>query len=145
MLSDNPDAYCDLSAAKLAKDQILEGVHTITRDLFTAFENEYTVFAPMSNCFEVYGLDFMVNNDCSVHLLEVNPGPDFKQTGGRLRKVIVDLWEQTCSLIVDAKAYGNTSDNTSDSESLKLFAPDFSRVYSKEWSASQHKGGMTFK
>ena len=34
---------------------ILHSVRVITSDLFRAFENEYTVFAPMSNCFELYG------------------------------------------------------------------------------------------
>eukprot|EP01034_Spumella_vulgaris_P045608 gene45608-56821_t len=40
----------------------------------------------MANCYELYGLDFMVDNNMAVSLLEVNPGPDFKQTGDRLRK-----------------------------------------------------------
>jgi hypothetical protein len=28
-------------------------------------------------------------------------GPDFKQTGDRLRKVIEDLFEQTCAIVID--------------------------------------------
>ena len=44
----------------------------IFSDLFNAFENEYTIFSPMSNCFEVFGLDFMVDEDFNVSLLEVH-------------------------------------------------------------------------
>jgi len=63
---------------------IISHVHQIIHDLFSAFENEYTVFSPMSNCFELYGLDFLVDQTFGLHLLEINPGPDFKQTGNRL-------------------------------------------------------------
>ena len=48
-------------------------VHAVTAELFNAFENEYSIFCPMTNCFEVFGLDFLVNNDCQgVQLLEVH-------------------------------------------------------------------------
>lgn len=105
-------------------DIIKRQIHEITGELFKAFENEYTVFAPMPNCFELYGLDFLVDEDLRVHLLEVNPGPDFKQTGGRLRRVIVELWEQTCALV-----------------GLGGRAPDFTIVYDKETSTSKIAGG----
>lgn len=60
----------------------------------------------MSNCFELFGLDFMVDESLGVHLLEVNPGPDFKQTGDSLREVIVQLFDQTCSLVLDSSLLG---------------------------------------
>ncbi|CAN0494183.1 unnamed protein product, partial [Laminaria digitata] len=44
-----------------------------------AFRGEFTVFSPLPGCFEHFGLDFMVNEDFHVWLLEANPGPDFKQ------------------------------------------------------------------
>lgn len=77
----------------------------------------------------------MLDENLEVSLLEVNPGPDFKQTGDRLRNVIVSLYEQSISLVVD-----NTIDN--EDENLISKSKDFSLVYDKEWSASNMKGGM---
>ena len=106
-------------------------IHQITAELFRAFENEYTVFAPMPQCFELFGLDFLVDEHLQVHLLEANPGPDFKQTGLRLRRVIVELWEQTCALVLDTAVLGEAS----------VRSPDFSKVYDKEWSTAKLRGG----
>jgi len=109
-------------------DHIKKQIHSITGELFKAFENEYTVFAPMPQCFELYGLDFLVDSDLQVHLLEANPGPDFKQTGSRLRRVIVELWDQTCALV-----------------GLGGQAPDFTKVYDKEWSTAKIQSGLTLR
>ena len=96
-------------------------MHAITSELFAAYESEYTVFAPMPHCFELFGLDFLVDASCGVHLLEVNPGPDFRQTGDRLKRVIVDLWEGTCALVLDGQAE----------------AQHFTKVYDEAWSAAK--------
>ena len=96
------------------------------RDVFRAYENEYTIFCPMSNCFELFGLDFLVDEDFRVYLLEVNPGPDFKQTGARLKHVIGRLFEQCLELVL------NATDESAD----------MTRVYANEWSIAAHKGGM---
>jgi hypothetical protein len=110
-------------------------IRMIVKELFSAFENEYTIFSPMSNCFELFGLDFLIDEDFNVTLLEVNPGPDFKQTGTRLRKVIVELWEQTVSLIIDQN---HTKENSNQSK-------DFTLVYDNELSVSSIKGGLKFQ
>lgn len=87
-------------------------------ELFRALHGERTVFAPQPNCFELLGLDFLVSyfpatpssktttdvkapsSPIQVHLLEVNPGPDFKQTGPRLEGVIEGLLEATLDMAV---------------------------------------------
>ena len=94
----------------------------------------------MSNCFELYGLDFLVDDSFKVYLLEVNPGPDFKQTGHRLRQVIVQLWEQTCQLVLD----GTAEDTMRHSQDEMFSRPtdDFVKVYDKEWSAANIKSAM---
>ncbi len=63
---------CDAAVKRIQK-QIRETTNT----LFCAFENEYTVFAPLSNCFEWYGLDFLVSENLNVTFLEANPGTSF--------------------------------------------------------------------
>jgi tubulin--tyrosine ligase len=93
----------------------------------------------MGNCFELYGLDFMVDEDLNTILLEVNPGPDFKQTGDRLKRVIADLMEQTCCLIFDEKDISNEESQWGRKNTFHL-------VYDKQWSASALSGGgMTMK
>ena len=66
---------CDEVTAQDIVNKIRSEIHVVTEELFTSFENEYTIFAPMSNCFEIYGLDFMIDNNLQLYLLEVNPGP----------------------------------------------------------------------
>jgi hypothetical protein len=113
--------------------KIKEEICSITGELFSAFENEYTVFSPMLNCFELFGLDFMVDEEFKVHLLEVNPGPDFKQTGNALQAVIENLWEETCSLVIDAEQLGlNSNPNTRF----------LTKVYDKPLSVANCQGGM---
>ncbi len=117
----------DITGESVADVEKIKGqIYAITSELFSAFEAEYTVFAPLDNCFEIYGLDFMLSEDGAVHLLEVNPGPDFKQTGGRLKRVIEDLWEGAFRIVVDKEAAD----------------PRFTCCYDKKASTSG-LGGMT--
>ena len=118
--------------------------------LFAAFENEYTVFAPMNNCFEIYGLDFLLDQRLELTLLEVNPGPDFKQTGDRLDGLIEDLWDQTLGLALDgvqpsSSDGGQSSDPRYAAERTgRLAYRDCVLVYDKQLSASKVESGMTF-
>ena len=80
----------------------------------------------MAGCFELFGLDFIVDSELNVCLLEINPGPDFKQTGLRLKRVISLLFKETLHLVIG-----------------KNFQADhMTMVYSKEWSVAAHKGKM---
>ncbi|KAJ1402937.1 tubulin-tyrosine ligase family-domain-containing protein [Ochromonadaceae sp. CCMP2298] len=144
-----------LAAAEQAVAGMRQSIHRITADLFAAYENEYSIFTPMSSCFELYGLDFMVDQSLQVHLLEANPGPDFKQTGDRLSALIGQLWEQSCSIVLDSGlmhpqsryADGSLSHAQTDAALAAEWAagaPDFTLAYSKEWSCAKQKGGMTF-
>jgi tubulin---tyrosine ligase len=112
---------CRPSEARACVDGIVAGMEAVTGELFRALQGERTVFAPMPNCFELYGLDYLVslpeeNGDEAesgsgtgggvasfspqVHLLEVNPGPDFKQSGCRLRGVVRGLLEAALDVAV---------------------------------------------
>jgi hypothetical protein len=98
-------------------ESIRTGICEVTGELFKALHGERTVFSPLPHCFELMGLDFLVtleedekgngqegkahtHTHAQVHLLEVNPGPDFKQTGPRLRSVIGGLLEMTLDMAV---------------------------------------------
>jgi len=63
-------------------------MHNITNEIFNVYKHERNVFEPLEGCFEQYGLDFMVDEDWNVYLLEINPGPDFQQTGEECKEVI---------------------------------------------------------
>ena len=52
----------------------------------------------MDGCFEYYGIDFLVDENFDVSLLEVNPSPDFKQTGERLEWLIGGLIEESIDM-----------------------------------------------
>jgi hypothetical protein len=147
-----PQKFTTRSQADDFVTSIHNQVHSITGELFAAYENEYSVFCPMAHCFELYGLDFLVDVEGNVSLLEVNPGPDFVQTGERLRSVIVQLWEQTFRIVVDTNILGsNSSADSTDGRNDEFEeewasgrserVPDFVQVYSKEWSVSKLQGG----
>ncbi|KAK5135257.1 hypothetical protein LTR08_005507 [Meristemomyces frigidus] len=64
----------------------------ITAETFQAAAQTMGVhFQPLPNAFEVFGVDFMVDAQGAVWLLEVNAFPDFAQTGGELKGVVEGL------------------------------------------------------
>jgi len=90
-------------------------MENITAELFRAYENEFSVFAPLENCFEHFGFDFMVDDQWKVYLLEVNPGPDFKQTGKRLRGIVDRLMVDTVRAALLLKDGRDGSQQTAES------------------------------
>lgn len=75
------------------KTKVFEQIKEISADLFSAASSVDKInFQPMDNALEIFGVDFLVNSDYSVKLLEVNSYPDFKQTGAGLKKIIYDLF-----------------------------------------------------
>eukprot|EP01038_Epipyxis_sp_PR26KG_P015048 gene15048-20248_t len=160
---ENPNSIKNIEQAKSIVTQMHFDICHITNELFAAYENEYSIFCPMSNCFELFGLDFIIDENYQTYLLEVNPGPDFKQTGDRLHYIISELWEQTIRITVDS------AHNTIETKSEKLdnenyykiiemcdvnqqeynkwknISKDLTLVYSKEWSVARLQGGMSFE
>lgn len=91
------------------KCKIFEQVKAITGDLFRAASSVDKInFQPLPNAIEVFGVDFIVDLDFSVSLLEVNLYPDFKQTG-HLKEIIDDLFTQFAGLV---PSFGEDSDAT---------------------------------
>ena len=92
---------------------VTKAMQSITGELFRVYESEFGVFSPIEGCFEHFGLDFLVDDSWNVYLLEVNPGPDFKQTGHRLSRVVRDLMSSTIEVCF-ALQNGQPGDETRD-------------------------------
>jgi tubulin--tyrosine ligase len=88
-----------LPAASVAA--IHEQMRLTLRDLFAALHSEPTVFLPVPNGFELYGVDFLIDEHQGVWFLEANAGPDFAMTGDRLHKIVRGMMEQTFKLAID--------------------------------------------
>lgn len=96
----NLDTTCVVEN-KRRKDLIFGQVKDCVGELFKCFENEPTVFQPLANAFELYGLDFLVDENLGVKFLEVNAFPDFKQTGDTLNDLVCCLFYQSVALVCD--------------------------------------------
>lgn len=83
------------------KCDIFDAVCSVLSDLFAAATSVDKInFQPLPNAIEFYGIDFLVNSDMSVKLLEVNAYPDFKQTGPDLKALIDELFESSARDLV---------------------------------------------
>ena len=71
-------------------DKIFDQVCAVTGEVFEAAAREQPIhFQPLPNAFEIFGVDFLVDQDLKVWLLELNAYPDLKQTGEALREEVV--------------------------------------------------------
>ncbi|CAK5202490.1 unnamed protein product [Aphanomyces euteiches] len=118
--------------AKAITTKMLADIGAITNEIFAAYRGEFSVFQPLPNCFEVFGVDFLVDEDYQVWLLEVNPGPDFKQTGQRLQPLIQNLFVGMVDIVTD-HFFTHTP---------KPSYPHFERVYDDNWGTS---ASMSFR
>ncbi|KAI5959322.1 PBY1 [Candida theae] len=84
------------------KDKVFDQVSEITSELFTAATTvDKLNFQPLENAMEIFGVDFLVDDNYNVYLLEVNSYPDFKQTGDDLKDLIYKLFKLVASEVVD--------------------------------------------
>lgn len=83
------------------RQKITEQIFEIVGDLFkAAISVDRFNFQPLENAFEFYGLDFLVDENGNVSVLEVNAYPDFKQTGNNLKSLVYELVEETVKKVV---------------------------------------------
>ena len=76
------------------KDSVFSQICAATGTLFEAAAREQMIhFQTLENAFEVFGVDWMVDERGTAWLLEVNAFPDFKQSGEDLKGVVKGLWE----------------------------------------------------
>jgi len=62
---------------------------SILAGLFAVLENEPKYFFPLQNCFEMLGIDFMIDTDDRVQLIEANPNPSINSLKGITREELV--------------------------------------------------------
>lgn len=72
---------------------------TATSHLFRAACAQPTSFQPIPNAFEVFGVDWMVDEGGEVWLLEVNAFPDFRQSGEEGRGVVEGVWRGVVGVV----------------------------------------------
>ncbi|KAL1935221.1 hypothetical protein VTP01DRAFT_4361 [Rhizomucor pusillus] len=97
----------------------------ILKDIFDACTSEVTTFQAIPNAFELFGIDFLVDDNLNVYFLEANAYPDFKQTGTRLQHLIQELFEATVTTAVEP-FFGK--ENTPDPKFVKVLDKQLLRL-----------------
>ncbi|KAI1992674.1 putative tubulin--tyrosine ligase pby1 [Ophidiomyces ophidiicola] len=84
------------------KEQVYEQICAVAGEVFEAAARGMMVhFQTLPNAFELFGIDFLVDEKGIVWLLELNAFPDFRQTGEELRdRVVRTLFEEVMSVAV---------------------------------------------
>ncbi|KAI0999222.1 putative tubulin--tyrosine ligase [Podosphaera aphanis] len=86
--------FSALNLSPAMKESILSQICNTTGEIFEAAARGMMLhFQTLPNAFEVFGLDFLLDESGTAWLLEVNAFPDFKQTGEELKDVVGVLWE----------------------------------------------------
>jgi tubulin--tyrosine ligase len=94
-----PDAVQGLSPQW--KQDSFDKICEITGQIFEAAARGMMVhFQPLPNAFEVFGVDFMLDAEGTVFLLEINAFPDFAQTGDELNGIVKGLFEEVVEVAV---------------------------------------------
>ena len=104
----------------LNRENIFEQIKVITQEIFTGLHHEITVFQPMKNAFEIYGFDFLVDENDQVYFLEANAYPDFKQTGSILSILIKELFENVVQEVILPYFHRQTTTSKSPQRQLHL-------------------------
>lgn len=119
-----------LSSLPLSGDEhasLTEQIHSTTAELFRASLAHPTNFQPLPQAFEVFGFDFLVDENLTSWLLEVNAFPDFAQTGDELRDVVVKgLWEEIVGVVVQPHFAGMEAGNGTE-RLVKVLHSDMKR------------------
>ena len=89
-----------------AVDSIYEQIFSITSHVFRAAVAQPTNFQPLPNAFEIFGVDWLVDPDLQVHLLEFNAYPDFAQSGPEGKTLIDGLWRGVLETVVKGDGEG---------------------------------------
>ncbi|KAK7519117.1 tubulin-tyrosine ligase family protein [Phyllosticta citriasiana] len=77
------------------KDAVFSQICAVTGAAFEAAARGMMIhFQPLPSAFELFGVDFMVDERGDAFLLEINAFPDFRQTGDELQGLVRGLMEE---------------------------------------------------
>ncbi|KAE8373399.1 survival protein sure-like phosphatase/nucleotidase [Aspergillus bertholletiae] len=84
------------------KEKVFDQICAVSGEAFEAAARGMMVhFQTLPNAFELFGLDFLVDQEGTAWLLEMNAYPDFAQTGEELKEEVVGrLFEETVEVAV---------------------------------------------
>lgn len=103
------------------KSTVFDQICDATGEVFEAAARGMMIhFQPLPNAFEVYGLDFLVDADLGVWLLEVNAFPDFLQTGKDLMETVVGGFIQGVFRKAVVPYFNHTSSQEPDDDNMRL-------------------------
>lgn len=105
------------------KENIFDQICAVTGEVFEAAARGMMVhFQTLPNAFELFGVDFLVDQTGNAWLLELNAFPDFAQTGEDLKEVVVGrLFEETVDVAVKP-FFGLGEESVKGSSHMKLVA-----------------------
>jgi tubulin--tyrosine ligase len=92
----------NLNSNKSKLHSIFAQIKECVAELFECLFYEPTVFQPLANAFELYGFDFLLDQNLNCFFLEANSFPDFKQTGNNLNDLINCLFYQSIAVACDS-------------------------------------------
>jgi tubulin--tyrosine ligase len=115
-----PDVTANPALRADWKDAVLAQVCAVAGEVFEAAARSMsTSFQPLPNAFEIFGLDFLVDEDGTAWLLECNAFPDFRQSGPAAGQELVrGLWE--CVVDVAVAGFFGLAQGEEDNENVKL-------------------------
>jgi hypothetical protein len=88
------ELFGSLRLSEELKESIVQQIFDTTGEIFEAAARGKSIhFQPFPNAFEVFGLDYLVDEAGRAWLLEVNAFPDFRQTGGDLKSLVGGFWK----------------------------------------------------
>lgn len=82
------------------REQILHTIQSCTASLFRAAAATPAHFQPLPNAFELFGVDWLVDEHATPWLLEVNAFPDFGQSGDVGWGVVRDVWMAAAKIVL---------------------------------------------
>ena len=91
------------------KSRIWSQICQITGEVFEAAARGQMIhFQTVPNAFEIFGVDFLVDDSLNAWILELNAFPDFKQTGKELQETVVGgLFDSTVRVAIKSFFDGN--------------------------------------
>ncbi|KAK3239976.1 hypothetical protein CYMTET_50138 [Cymbomonas tetramitiformis] len=88
------------TSAQALRDSLFQQIQELVAETFRAAAQNPLGFFPLANSFELYGFDFLVNEDCHLMLLEVNADPSMAIFEQRLQPACAAMLDDTVALVL---------------------------------------------